>query len=57
MPHRIGHRAQRAGARGAVVGRNMWGAPDITAAALAYKAVIQEGRSADEAAALVPSEG
>ena len=48
---------QRAGARGAVVGRNMWGATDITAAALAYKAVIQEGRSADEAAALVPSEG
>lgn len=47
---------QRAGARGAVVGRNMWGANDITAAALAYKAVIQEGRSAESAAELAPDE-
>jgi fructose-bisphosphate aldolase, class I len=30
----------RAGAVGAVVGRNMWGAPDITEAARAYGAVI-----------------
>jgi class I fructose-bisphosphate aldolase len=48
---------QRAGARGAVVGRNMWGATDVTAAALAYKAVIQDGRSAEAAAELVPAEG
>jgi class I fructose-bisphosphate aldolase len=48
---------QRAGARGAVVGRNMWGAGDVTAAALAYKSVIQEGRSAEAAAELVPDEG
>ena len=40
---------QRAGARGAVIGRNMWGSPDITAAALAYKAVIHDGLSAADA--------
>lgn len=43
---------QRAGARGAVVGRNMWGASDITAAARAFKAVIHEGLTAE--AATVP---
>jgi class I fructose-bisphosphate aldolase len=48
---------QRAGARGAVVGRNMWGATDVTAAALAYKSVIHDGQTAEAAAALVPAEG
>lgn len=33
----------RCGAKGAVVGRNMWGAADVTAAANAYKAVIHDG--------------
>lgn len=42
------------GAKGAVVGRNMWGAPDITAAATAYKAVIHDGLAADAAAKLAP---
>jgi class I fructose-bisphosphate aldolase len=43
----------RAGARGAVVGRNMWGADDITAAGKAYKAVIHDGLTAEAAAKLV----
>jgi fructose-bisphosphate aldolase, class I len=35
--------ALRAGARGAVVGRNLWGHGDATSAARAFKAVIHEG--------------
>lgn len=37
------HEALSAGARGAVVGRNMWGAGNVTEAALAFKAVIHDG--------------
>jgi class I fructose-bisphosphate aldolase len=47
---------QRSGARGAVIGRNMWGASDITAAARAYKAVIHDGLSAEAAAEFLPDE-
>lgn len=43
----------RAGAKGAVVGRNLWGAPDVTAAAKAYQAVIHDGLTAETAAKLV----
>ena len=45
--------ALRAGARGAVVGRNLWGHGDATAAGRAFKAVIHDGseaRAAVEAA-------
>lgn len=46
----------RAGAVGAVVGRNMWGAADITAAAEAYAAVIHDGLSASAAVTSVASD-
>jgi fructose-bisphosphate aldolase, class I len=39
----------RSGARGATIGRNIWGFPKITAALLAFKAVIHEDKSPDEA--------
>ena len=39
------------GARGATVGRNVWGFEQITAAVCALKAVIHEGRTAQEALA------
>lgn len=38
-----------AGARGATIGRNIWGTPDPTKALLACKAVIHENVSAEEA--------
>ncbi|MEW7009637.1 aldolase [Lentilitoribacter sp. EG35] len=41
--------AMRAGAKGAVVGRNLWGAPDPSKAAKAFKAVIHDGFDADAA--------
>ena len=43
----------RAGARGAVVGRNLWGADDVTAAGKAYKAVIHDGAGAASASSSV----
>jgi class I fructose-bisphosphate aldolase len=43
----------RSGARGATIGRNVWGFAQITKAIEAFKAVIHDGRSADEAARLV----
>lgn len=45
------HAGMRAGARGAVVGRNIWGVSDMEAAARAYAAVIHDGVDADEALA------
>jgi class I fructose-bisphosphate aldolase len=42
----------RAGARGAVVGRNIWGELETEKAARAYAAVLHDGISADEALAL-----
>ena len=36
-------------ARGATIGRNIWGFPQITAALKAFKAVIHDGQSADDA--------
>ena len=39
----------KSGARGATVGRNVWGAPDITRAIRAIKAVIHDGKSPEEA--------
>lgn len=45
------HAALAAGARGAVIGRNIWDNPDPVFAGLAYKAVIHDGL--DAAAALV----
>jgi len=41
----------RAGARGAVVGRNIWGESDMVRAARAYSAVIHDGVSAEQAVA------
>jgi class I fructose-bisphosphate aldolase len=38
-----------AGARGATIGRNIWGVPDITGALEAFKAVIHKRASVDEA--------
>lgn len=43
--------AIRAGARGAVIGRNLWGHGDATMAARAFKAVIHDGLNADQALA------
>jgi class I fructose-bisphosphate aldolase len=37
------------GVRGATIGRNIWGSDDITSALLAFKAVIHEGRTPQEA--------
>ena len=39
----------RSGARGATIGRNIWGFGDITASVNAFKAVIHDGCSASEA--------
>lgn len=39
----------QSGARGATIGRNVWGFPDITAAVEAFKAVIHQNRSPQEA--------
>jgi len=43
----------QSGARGATIGRNVWGFAQITKAVQAFKAVIHDGRSADEAALLM----
>jgi class I fructose-bisphosphate aldolase len=43
--------AIRAGARGAVVGRNLWGHGDPAKAALAFRGVIHDGLSAQDALA------
>ena len=45
------HAGMRAGARGAVVGRNIWGEADMEHAASAYAAVIHDGLDADQAIA------
>ena len=37
-------------ARGATIGRNVWGFPQITAAVQAFKAVVHDGKSPEEAA-------
>jgi fructose-bisphosphate aldolase, class I len=39
----------QSGARGATIGRNIWGVPQITEAVLAFKAVIHDGLGAQEA--------
>ena len=39
----------KTGARGATIGRNIWGFEQIGAAVLAFKAVIHDGKNADEA--------
>jgi fructose-bisphosphate aldolase, class I len=39
----------KSGARGATIGRNVWGIPQITAAVQAFKSVIHDGLSAQEA--------
>jgi class I fructose-bisphosphate aldolase len=43
--------ALRAGARGAVVGRNLWGHGDTTMAARAFRSVIHDGQAPEEALA------
>jgi len=37
------------GARGATIGRNIWGFPQVTAAVQAFKAVIHDGAGAEAA--------
>jgi class I fructose-bisphosphate aldolase len=44
-----------AGVRGGTVGRNVWGSENITGAVRAYKAIIHDGKSADEALAVFES--
>lgn len=39
----------QSGARGATIGRNIWGFPQITAAVQAFKAVIHDGKTPEEA--------
>jgi class I fructose-bisphosphate aldolase len=39
----------QSGARGATIGRNIWGFPQITAAVLAFKSVIHEGLTPEAA--------
>jgi fructose-bisphosphate aldolase, class I len=39
----------RSGARGATIGRNIWGFPQITAAVRAFQAVLHDGATAEEA--------
>ncbi len=39
----------QSGARGATIGRNIWGFEEITKAVLAFKAVIHDGQTAEEA--------
>jgi len=41
--------AVASGARGAIIGRNVWGSEDITSAMLAFKAVIHEGLTPQQA--------
>lgn len=43
------HEALGAGARGAVIGRNIWGAGDVNEAALAFKAVIHDNLDGETA--------
>ncbi len=40
----------QSGARGATIGRNVWGFAQITAAVHAFKAIIHDGKTAEEAA-------
>jgi len=49
--------AMRAGAVGAVVGRNIWGADDIESVAASYRAVIHDSATAGQALASVPQGG
>lgn len=43
------HEVVQSGARGATIGRNVWGFEEITKAVLAFKAVVHDGKTADEA--------
>jgi fructose-bisphosphate aldolase, class I len=43
----------QSGARGATIGRNVWGFAQITKAVEAFKAVIHDGKTADEAARMI----
>jgi len=43
----------QSGARGATIGRNVWGFAQITQAVQAFKAVIHDGKTAEEAARLI----
>jgi class I fructose-bisphosphate aldolase len=47
----------RAGAVGAVVGRNIWGVDDIESVAAAYRAVIHDSATAEQALAAVQRGG
>ena len=49
--------AMRAGAVGAVVGRNIWGVDDIEGVAAAYRAVIHDSATAEQALSSVKGDG
>jgi len=45
----MAHCVVRSGARGMTVGRNIWGFPQVTQAVLAFKAVVHDAMTAEEA--------
>jgi fructose-bisphosphate aldolase, class I len=49
--------ALKAGAVGAVVGRNIWGVEDLESVAAAYRAVIHDSATPDQALSSVPPGG
>jgi len=49
--------AMKAGAVGAVVGRNIWGVDDIESVAAAYRAVVHDDATAEQALAAVQRGG
>ena len=49
--------AMKAGAVGAVVGRNIWGVDDLESVAAAYRAVVHDGETAEQALAAVQRGG
>jgi fructose-bisphosphate aldolase, class I len=49
--------AMKAGAVGAVVGRNIWGIDDLESVAAAYRAVVHDGETAEQALAAVQRGG
>ena len=45
----MAHAVVQSGASGMTIGRNVWGVPQITAAVVAFKAVVHDGASPDQA--------
>lgn len=45
----MAHKVVQAGAKGMTIGRNIWGFPDVTKSVEAFKAVIHDGMTAEQA--------